>query len=125
MKHLFIGIGFVTLLTTLQALPPVVVTSQTLRLWWTPSPDTNATGTLIYGTTNAADFADANAPTNFVLVQDAGLASAIVMTNVLVGTQWYWTATAHDASGAQSVHCNVLSTWIPNPPQNIQPVPVK
>jgi hypothetical protein len=59
--------------------------AQTQQLWWTASPDTNAAGVFIYGTTNAPDFAAASAPTAYVLRQDAGAAATALMTNVTPG----------------------------------------
>ena len=105
-------------------LAPGTVLIQTQPIVWTPSPDTNAIGTYVYGTTNASDFASMNAPTNYVLLQDAGGASSITMTNVTAGFQWYWTATAYDSSGNQSVHCNVYAKWMPlQPVQNLTAPP--
>lgn len=90
------------------------------QLWFTPSPDPAAAGTLVYGATNPAAFAPAGAPASFVLKQDAGTNSAVVMTNATPGVTWYWTATAYSVAGdgtrIESAHCNILTTYTPKPP---------
>ncbi len=87
---------------------------QSVSLAWDASPDTNVVGYfLYYGTTSGAYSSKIN----------AGGSTTATVTNLTLGTTYYFAATAYDAAGDESVPSNEISYAVPtNGPPVLTPV---
>lgn len=90
--------------------PPVISTNKpSVTLAWDASPDATVVGYRIYVGIASRSY------TNSVPV---GNVLTATITNLAFSTQYYYTATAYDANGFESVYCNEVSYATPAPSTN-------
>lgn len=91
-------------LVLLAVLPGIVRADQSITLAWNQSPGTNVIGyNAYYGV----------ASRTYTSVIDAGNATNVTVSGLIVGTTYYFAVTAYDALGIESLYSSEVSYTVP------------